>query len=201
VGFEIEGPYEKLPNGTLVKKQRWQIWAKFTRTTDEDGIATLVYRMPWPCEDPDGITGIWKITATTTLADEIIIDTMIFYYERVVYITKVSTDKFYYTHGEYITVTVEYQTHSVQQYPILFAIVLTDDLGVPFRMAIEAGTIGGAQFCTWKPGDFSKSILIPKWAYAGYGLVHVSAYDKDPTEGGEPYCPENADTEFQIGPY
>jgi hypothetical protein len=201
VGFEIEGPYEKLPNGTLVPMQRYQIWAKFTATTDEDGIATLVYRMPWPCEDPDGICGVWKITATTTLADEIIIDTMIFYYERVVYITKVTTDKFYYVHCEDVIITVEYQTHAVQQYPILFAVVLTDDLGVPFGMALKATTIGGAQFCTWKTGEFSVSIHVVKWAYAGYGLVHVSAYDKDPTEGGEPYCPEYPPVEFQIGPY
>jgi len=202
VGFEIEGPYEKLPNGTLVKKQRWQIWAKFTAITDKDGIAKYVYRMPWPCDDPDGITGIWKITATTTLADGIIMDTMIFYYERVVYITKVTTDKFYYIHDEYVEVTVEYETHSVQTYPILFAIVLTDDLGVPFGMATQTGTIGGATFCTWKTAKFTKSILIPKWAYAGYGHVHVSAYDKDPTEGGEPYCDEYTPyPEFQIGPY
>jgi len=201
VGFEIEGPYDKLPNGTLVKKQRWQIWAKFTATTNGTGVAKYVYRMPWPCTDPDGITGIWKITATTTLADTLIIDTMIFYYERVVYITQVTTDKFYYVHEEFVKVTVNYKTHSVQTYPILFAITLTDDLGVPFGMAIQAGTIGGATFCTWKTAPFTVSIFIPKWAYAGYGLVHVSAYDKDPTDRGEPYCPEYTGTQFQIGPY
>ena len=201
VGFEIEGPYEKLENGSLVKMQRWQVWAKFTATTDEYGQATLVFRMPWPCDDPDGITGIWKITATTTLADEIVTDTMIFYYERVVYTTKVTTDKFYYTHCEDVVITVEYKTHSVQTYPILFAVTLTDDLGVPFGMAIQEGTIGGATWCTWKTGEFSVKIHVVKWAYAGYGLVHVSAYDKDPTEGGEPYCPEYPPVEFQIGPY
>jgi hypothetical protein len=126
---------------------------------------------------------------------------MIFYYERVVYITKVTTDKFYYVHGEFVKVTVEYKTHSVQTYPILFAITLTDDLGVPFGMAIMAGQIGGAIFCTWKTDTFTVSIFIPKWAYAGYGLVHVSAYDKDPTDRGEPYCPEYTGPQFQIGPY
>jgi hypothetical protein len=201
VGFEIEGPYDKLPNGTLVKGQRWQVWAKFTATTDEDGLAKYVYRMPWPCDNPDGITGIWKITATSTVADQVVIDTMIFYYERVVYITKVTIGKFYYIHEEDVQVTVEYKTHAVQTYPILFAIVLTDDLGVPFGMALKATTIGGATFCTWKTGTFTVSIRIPKWAYAGYGLVHVSAYDKDPTVGGEPYCPEYPPVQFQIGPY
>ncbi|MDH7563915.1 MAG: hypothetical protein QHH24_03400 [Candidatus Bathyarchaeota archaeon] len=202
VGFEIEGPYEKLPNGTLVPKQRYQIWAKLTATTNASGIAVITYRMPWPCEDPDGITGIWKITGTVVIADVVVTDTIIYYYERLVYITNVTTDSFYYTHDDCITVTVDYQTHAVQMYPALFAVTLTDDLGVPFGMKLHATNVGGATFCTWKRDKFSVTICIPKWAYAGYGLVHVTCYDKDPTDGGYAITPEYAPApEFQIGPY
>jgi hypothetical protein len=201
VGFEIEGPFEKLQNGTLVPKNTYMVWAKRTATTNASGIAQITYRMPWPCENPDSITGIWKVTATVTLADQVVIDTMIFYYERPVYIVKVTTDKFYYVHEEYVKVTVCYKTHAVQTYPALFAIVLEDDLGVPFGMALHATTVGGATFCTWKQECFTKSIYIPKWAYAGYGMVYTSVFDKDPTEGGESYSPEYIGPQFQIGPY
>jgi len=202
VGFEIEGPFTKLPNGTLVPAQTYQIWAKFTATTDSNGVATYAYRMPWPCDSPDSITGVWKITSTVTIADQVVTDTMIFYYERLVYITSVTTDSYSYYHDTLVKVTVSYQTHSVEYYPALFATVITDELGVPFGMALYSTTVGGATFCTWKTGTFAVTIYIPKWAYAGNGYVHVSVYDKDPTIGGEPYAPEfTPDPQINIYPY
>jgi hypothetical protein len=202
VGFEIEGPFTKLPNGTLVPSQTYQIWAKFTATTDSNGVATYAYRMPWPCDSPDSITGVWKITSTVTIADQVVMDTMIFYYERLVYITSVTTDSYSYYHGEYVKVTVNYQTHSVEYYPALFAIVITDELGVPFGMGLYGTTVGGATFCTWKEDTFTVTIYIPKWAYAGNGYVHVSVYDKDPTIGGEPLAPEfTPPPQINIYPY
>jgi hypothetical protein len=202
VGFEIEGPFTKLPNGTLVPAQNYQIWAKFVATTDSNGVASYAYRMPWPCVNPDGITGVWKITSTVTVADQVVIDTMIFYYERLVYITGVTTDSYGYYHDTDIKVTVCYETHSVEYYPALFAIVITDELGVPFGMALYNTEVGGATFCTWKCSCFDVTVHIPKWAYAGNGYVHVSVYDKDPTIGGEPYAPEfQPDPEINIYPY
>jgi hypothetical protein len=190
VGFEIEGPYTKLPNGTLVPAQTYQVWAKLTATTDSNGVATTSYRMPWPCLNPDSITGIWKITSTVTIADQVVSDTMIFYYQRVVYVTSVTTDSYSYVHDQCIKVTVNYQTHAVEYYPALFAIVVSDNLTVPFGMALYSTTVGGATFCTFKNSTFTVTICIPKWAYAGNGFVRVSVYDKDPTIGGEALAAE-----------
>ncbi len=216
VGFEIEGPYFKnTQSGLLYNTSTYQILAKLVATTDANGIAKLTFRMPWPCDNPDGITGLWKITATATVADQVVGDTMLFYYERVVYMTKVTTDIYSYIHGDTVVVTVDWETHSQQMYPALFSVVITDDLGVPVGMALKTVTVGGAVFCTWKTGEFTVSIVIPKWAYAGYGYVHVNVYDKDPTVGGEAYDPEYRDNppitypsghvsaipEIQINPY
>jgi hypothetical protein len=207
VGFEIEGPYTHVNNTgnfTLdyIPMQAYQIWAKFTATTDANGVATYAYRMPWPCDNPDSITGVWRITSTVTVADQVINDTMLFYYERLVQITGVFTDKYSYKHGECVKVTVTYRTHSVEYYPALFATVITDDLGVPFGMALYGTTVGGATFCSWKTGTFNVTICIPKWAYAGNGYVHESVYDKDPTIGGEALAPEyRPDPQINIYPY
>ena len=201
VNFEIEGPFEKDDQGGLVEKPSYQIWAKLTAITDEDGIATLVFRMPWPCEDPYNITGIWKITATVNLYDEIVTDTMIFYYEDLVQITKVTTDHYYYYHDEYVEVTVEYCSHAMQEYDALFAITLTDEVGVPIAMVLKEKTVGGAEeFCTCKEGSFTEELYIPKWAAAGLAYVHVNAFDKDPTEGGFAWCPEYPPVEIYILP-
>jgi len=190
VGFEIEGPYIHLPNGSYVPAQSYQIWAKLTATSDVNGVATTSYRMPWPCLDPDSITGVWKITSTVTIADQVVSDTMYFYYQRLVYITSVSTDSYSYYHDQCVKVTVDYQTHSQEMYPALFAIVISDNLTVPFGFATYSTMVGGAVFCTWKNSTFTVTICIPKWAYAGNGFVRVSVYDKDPTIGGEALAPE-----------
>jgi len=190
VKFGIEGPYEKLPNGTLVKGQRWQIWGEEMSTTDMSGVATLTYRMPWVCDDPDGITGIWKIKATARISDVDFVDTMLFYYERIVYIASVTTDKFTCSHIGNLVVTVNYQTHAIQQYPAFFIVALKDSSNIPFGLAQYAATIGGASFCTWKTGSFNASIFIPKWASYGYGSVHVNCFDQDPTNDGFAYGKE-----------
>jgi hypothetical protein len=195
VGFEIEGPFYKNESDPtqLLPKQSYQIWAKLTARTDSNGMAVLTFRMPWPCDDPESVTGIWLVTATVNLADEIIMDTMTYYYEHMVYITKVTTDKYYYYHDDTVKVCVTYQTHSMQYYPALFAIVITDELGVPFGMDATFETeVGGAKWCTWTEGKFCVDIYIPKYAFAGLASVHVSVYNKDPTEGGFSYGEEYA---------
>jgi len=189
VGFEIEGPFIHLPNGSYVPAQSYQIWAKLTATSDANGVAVLTYRMPWPCNDPDSITGVWKITSTVTIADQVVSDVMMFYYERLVYITSVTTDSYSYIHDQCVKVTVNYETHSQQMYPALFSIVIEDNLTVPFGFTTFSTEVGGAVFCTFKEDTFTVTICIPKWAYAGNGLVLVSVYDKDPTIGGEALAP------------
>jgi len=201
VGFEIEGPFEK-NNSELVPKPSYQIWAKLVSTTDSDGVATLVFRMPWPCVDPENITGVWLITATVRIGDDVLIDTMAFYYEYLVTVKSVVTDYYYYTHDDCVEVTISYGTHSVQLYPILFSIVLTDDMGVPVIMELyDNTTIGGACWCTLTEEELIIDLCIPKWAFAGYGYIHVNVFDIDPTEGGFAWCPEYPPVEIQIGPY
>jgi hypothetical protein len=200
VSFEIEGPFYKNESNPeqLLPKESYKIWAKLVARTNSIGIAVIVFRMPWPCEDPENITGIWKVTATVNLADVIITDTLAFYYEYLVDIFKVTTDKFYYYHDDYVHVCVEYRTHALQTYPALFAIVITDELGVPFGMDAEFNTTIPAakrpidDWCTWKENKFCVYIYIPKWAFSGYAYIHVSVYDKDPTEGGFAWAPEYA---------
>jgi hypothetical protein len=215
VGFEIEGPFCHVNNtGNIATDytpmNSYQIWAKLTATTDSQGVASLAFRMPWPCLNPDSITGVWKVTATVTVADQVVTDIMLFYYNRLLTITKVTTDKVcpnIYAHGDTVTVTVTYEYHGVQNYPALFAITLLDNLSVPFGFATWNTTdvpilVGGATFCQWSIKSFSVKILIPKWAYAGDFTVMVTVYDKDPTLGGEALTPATVLFDVaQIGPW
>jgi hypothetical protein len=189
VGFELEGPFEKNESDPtqLIPKQTCKIWFKLTARTDTDGIARITVRMPWPCVDPESITGVYVETSTVQLADVTLSDELPFYYQHMVYITKVTATPYYVYHDESIKVCVEYETHAMQTYPVLFAAVLQDELGVPFGMALFNTTFGGAQWCTWTTGKFCVDVYVPKWAYSGFAYVHVSAYNKDPTIGGFSY--------------
>jgi parallel beta-helix repeat protein len=193
VGFRIEGPYEKLANGTLEKKEAWQVWGEFTAYTGSDGIATVTYRMPWPTVNPESLMGVWKTNATATVADVAITDMMFFYYENPVYMIGVTTDKYHYSYLEYVRTTVNYQTRAAQQYPAVFSVVLKNESGAQFASTLVSNPIGGATNETLKTSTLNVSTLIPFVpGITGVAFVYVNCYDKDPATGGFAWCPEYA---------
>jgi hypothetical protein len=178
VGFEVEGP-----EGILLKR---------TAATDCDGYATIAFEMPWRCDDPEAMFGLWTVTATVDISDTRINDTMEFKYDYMVRIWKVTTDMFEYNHCDEVVITVEYGTYAQQWYPALFSVLLMDELIVPVGMVLVETEIGGAEWCRYANGTFVVSLHIPKWAFAGIATIHVNAYDRDPTEGGVAWTPEFA---------
>jgi len=199
VNFEVEGPFENC-DGELVPKSTYKVVYKGTAITDSDGIATISFAMPWPCIDPESYLGVYKVTATVEIRDVVVMDTMLFYYDYMVHILSVTTDKDDYAHAETVTVTVKYATHARQKYPALFAAVLKDELNVPVDMAIRGKEVGGAEFCEFLEDTTELELYIPKWAFTGYANIYVNVFDKDPTEGGFAWCPEYGPVEIYISP-
>jgi hypothetical protein len=190
VGFEVEYPCGQ---GILLKR---------TATTNEVGIAMICFEMPWPCDDPESLIGVWKVTATVDISDTRINDTLEYHYDYMVNIWKVTADKFEYNHCETVEITIEYGTHAQQWYPALLSAVILDELIVPIGMALLETEIGGAQFCSYTNFTSIVTIHIPKHAFAGIATIHVSAFDRDPTEGGIPWTPEfTPPPEIAIQPY
>ncbi|MEM3490049.1 MAG: cohesin domain-containing protein, partial [Nitrososphaerota archaeon] len=183
VGFEVEGPFDHV-NGQYIPRNNKFVLLKETARTDENGVATISFAMPWYCEDPESLLGVWKVTATVNIRDVVVMDTLYFYYDYMVHIWKVTTDKFYYAHCETVEITVEYGSHAMQEYPGLFSAIIKDELNVVIGMDLAEVTLGGAQFCTFANGTVTLSIHIEKWAFVGYADIYVNCYDKDPTEGG-----------------
>jgi hypothetical protein len=145
--------------------------------------------MPWPCVDPESLLGVWKVTVACNVRDVVVTDTMMFYYDYMVHIFKVTNDKYYYAHGGDAQITIEYGSHAMQEYPALFVAMLKDELNVPF-MNLQGVTVGGAQFCTFANGSITIPIHIEKWMFSGYADLYVNCYDKDPTDGGFAWCPQ-----------
>lgn len=190
VSFEVD-----FPNGSVYLKRQ--------AFTDENGIATITFRMPWPCVNPEGLFGVWHEIETVEIADITVNDTMAFKYDYAVHIFKVTTNKYFYSHGETINIYIDYGSQMMQTYDAEFTATVEDELMVTIGFASMFKNIGGVtQWCTWQNGTLSLSIWIPKWAYSGYAYVYVNCFDKEPSLGGTAYTPEYAPApQIYIYPY
>jgi len=194
VAFEIQ-----MPNGT--------VYNKFSAFTDSNGVASIGFRMPWPCDintTSSSLFGVWHITATVQLADVRINDTMAYHYDYLVHVWKVTTtppDKFQYNHGECVQITFDYGSHAQQTYPALFVVSIVDELGVTVGIATVETTIGGTVFCQYKNLSATVEICLPKWAYAGIATIHINTFDFEPIQGGVPIAPEFVGPTIAIQPY
>jgi len=177
VGFEVNDP-------------QGEVLLKRTAITNEVGIAMICFEMPWPCDDPESLFGVWTVTTTVSISDVRVNDTLEFHYDYLVNIFKVTTDKFEYDHCDDVCITIEYGTHAQQWYPLLLSVLLMDELIVPVGFTTIETEIGGAEFCSYTNFTECVSIHVVKHAFAGLATIHVNAYDFDPTEGGVAWCPE-----------
>ena len=184
VSYEIRDPHGNL-------------WTPLVGRTNETGIALVKFRIPWPCETPEDLFGVWTVVATVTVAEVLITDTLAFHFDYLVNIWSVTPDKVppeYYKQCETITVTIEYGTHAMQTYPAVFTVVIHDELNVPIGSFTVEMTVGGAEYCTYKNGEFSVEIHVPKFAFAGTATIHANCLSALPSEGGSTWCPEETAT-------
>lgn len=73
VVFEILDPY-------------LQHFAAYYSLTNVDGIATLQFRLPWTCDNPEYYFGNWTVRASTDIAGITVVDTMQFEYRMILYV-------------------------------------------------------------------------------------------------------------------
>jgi hypothetical protein len=177
VGFQVN-----YPDGSL--------YANLFAFTGEFGEAVVEFRMPWPCQNPESLFGVWHVVAGVQVADVYMNDTMDYHYDYLVQIFKVTTDKYEYNHGETVEVCVTFGSHAQQEYPILLKVHIADELGVIIGHFEIATHVGGAVYCQYKMTTLCGGIWIPKYAYAGIATVHANIFDQEPIFGGAPWTPE-----------
>jgi len=190
VAFEIIRP-----DGTKV--------AVLVGVTDENGIATVSFRIPWPCNDPEAtIFGNWTVIATCDLAEQVITDTVEFRVGWLLEITKVTTAKPDYYKDEHVEFILELKTISKIQRDALITVTVTDDLNVPIGMIKQEIEFGEAELLGAKTWTINLNCMkIPKWAYIGTATVHANALTDWPLNGGTPYFkPEATATDRIIRP-
>jgi len=177
VEFEIHGPTNDIYNIILYR----------TAFTDENGIATIDFRVDWPCEDPETIVfGTWTVYAAVDLDQIKVVDVIQFEVGWLIKITKITFNEAEYRHGWHMTVTLTYTSISEQLRPAVFTVTIYDDAGYGLgSMTMVVPSV--------MKGTFTVELTcfrIPKWARAGIATAYANAFTGYPTACGVPYCPE-----------
>jgi hypothetical protein len=174
-------------------------YANLFAFSDENGVANITFRMPWPSDNPEGMFGVWSVISSVQLADVYINDTLTFHYDYKVHIFKVvvvdatgiERDPASFKHGEQLGVIVYFESYAQQEYPILVKVAIKDELGVVVVQASHEGNVSQATNNEYKEYQMPLTGLkIPNWAYAGVATVHVNIFDHEPMMGGAPWTPE-----------
>jgi hypothetical protein len=150
------------------------LWTQLIAYTNEDGIACVSFRLPWPCDDPETLFGVWHIEVDVDIACVVVRDTLDFHFDYLVNIIEVTTDKYYYCHCEWVHVTVKFTSHAQQTYEVVVRVTIHDELNVPVATAYWHGYIGGAEYCTPNEYQAEFDLHIEKFVFVGYATLHVT---------------------------
>jgi len=169
-----------------------KVIAVLTGRTNEFGVATVSFRMNWPCEDPEKLFGEWTVRASVDIAGEVVRDFLWFKYDYLVRITKVTTDKIDYKHCDDIEVTIEFMSQSQIPRQVIIIVTITDELNFPLVTGVKyfEVTVKDAQYCSYNTYSGTLSFHVDKSMVAGVATVHVCALSDWPTNFGSALCPE-----------
>jgi len=183
--------------------------------TDEEGFATVIYRIPgWPpYGDPieEGIFGDWQVRTTVDVGGNGANDTLIFRVGWLVEV-KVTPDKTEYNKyaAEHLGFELTFTTISMQTRVAYGEIVVFDNLSVPIGvLSLENFEFGLGKYinaplrekyevtATLYKVNVTTCIQIPKTAFVGMATVVANMFTKLPWEFGVAYCPAGVAT-FEI---
>lgn len=165
--------------------------------TDLNGVAFASFRMPWPCDDPESLFGIWHIIASVDVACVIVKDHLWFHYDYLATWAKVTVDPAEIGHCHTLTIEVIIKSYAWLPHDVLVTVDLKDELQVPIGFQTQWFHIGDRQgdwsteWCTYTEYHYNITIHIPKYAFAGPGAhAHVNILSNLPSKCGAAYCPE-----------
>ena len=173
-----------------VRNPAGEIVTVLTDVTDENGVANTSYRIPWPCDNPEELFGVWEVVASVDIACEIVNDTLWFHFDYLVRWIKVTVEPESVAHCENVTITVDFKSHAMQEYNVTITVVIHDELNFPIGYTMILTAVSGAEWCQYKNYQVTVSLHIPKHAAAGIATVHVNALSDLPSNGGCAWVPE-----------
>lgn len=172
VAFEI-----KDPNGTTREYR--------TAFTNEYGIANTTFRIPWEGSEAETLFGDWAIFGTVSISEITVWDICRFRFGYIVSVRDLIVSGSPLKKGQNLGVTVDLKNIAYTSKDVFITIVLHDECNVPIGLQTIDFTVDPNNGLT-----STSTLTIPDWAFVGTGKVCVNIYNKPPTSGGTPMCPE-----------
>lgn len=187
VGFGISPP----SNSNLINATGYA-------RTNESGLAEWSFRIPWPSEDPEKVFGAWLVVATVDIADQTVVDTMVFQVGWIIKITEIAT----------LNVEGKPEVNYLRQSTVIFNLTVENSARTakPATITIDVQDSGSHPIIhiqlanlVFQPGVsyVNASALIPPEASLGQATVSAALYTAPVEQGGVLYSPA-VSTTFEI---
>lgn len=172
-----------------------------TAETDKDGIARIWFRIPTPCTGQ--MFGKWKAWAKAKVQEVPIEDSMDFDVGYLVTMSSLTIlnpyPSAFIRESDSLRANITFKSISWIPRTVKFFLVVYDECDVPLGQAWVDLTTEPAYYCSPTGGTIEiGGILIPQYAYVGYGKVYASAFTDFPHNCGQAYCPELGVTDIYI---
>ena len=174
--------------------------ATLTATTDENGIATVSYRLPWYdgsyATGPASEFGIWIVKGAVEVQQTIVTDNMPFDFGNIINfvsgsLTPASTSlprsTLTITTTQSFTVSLKGISDQTQNYWMSFTVI--DAGNVPVATGVVSGTMPAAAYSETSAGVLTvtpstastgASFTIPSYAFVGTATIVVNLYNANP---------------------
>jgi hypothetical protein len=187
-------PVQYKPVTFEIRDPQGRIVAVRVALTNASGIASVSYRLPWPCEEYPDIFGVWTVVATCDIYCEVKNDTLQFKLWWPLELLTVEPAKSTYKIYEHMSFNITMQSCFVMEYPAIIVVTVYDEVGQPIGMQMIDLTYGFNdmdKWCEWWENEVTiNCIEIPKWAVPGVATVYVVALSGLPWNGGQALGPE-----------
>lgn len=190
VAFEAHGPLNRYENLSFVA----------TAVTNDEGIATTSFRVPWPNGHPkEAIFGVWNVIAVVDIAEISVNDTLSFQVGWIIELIKVETvdihnvSKTAFMKGEDMHFRLTVKNIAMTDKTATLTLDVYDNLNISFGQIV----LPDEQINPGVTTLFIEDLLIPDTASLGEGTVYANAFTALPSLGGIPWCPQ-VSTTFSI---
>ncbi|MEM2676509.1 MAG: hypothetical protein QXJ77_01220 [Candidatus Bathyarchaeia archaeon] len=160
--------------------------------TDNDGVASFNFRIPWPSEDLEWkIFGYWKAVATVRIADKVLMDTLTFQVGWIVQVTNIKTlnanfiPQAAFLRGETVVFNLTVRNIALTCKPAIVIVDVFDVINCPIIHAAYEKPV------VFQPGESFVQIIskVPVNATIGRAIVSAVTYTALPEYGGVAYSP------------
>jgi hypothetical protein len=162
-------------------------------STNDEGIASFSFRIPWPSGDAGQVVfGNWKAVATVNIAGKVFMDTLTFQVGWILQVTSIKilsvelNPQMDFLPGETIVFNLTVKNIALTDKAAVIIVDAFDFANYPIAHIIYKDTL-----MVFQPGEsFIKVVSqVPKTAIVGKATVSAVAYNALPEYGGVPYSP------------